>query len=293
MRFALGLALALALVTLAGGLATVGAQPARGTLRVALLPQWVVNQHRAGASLASRGGVSPQLSRALDGGVVDRVVFWWQRGVIQREALVWKPFRVLDGAEAAGLGGRGGFDLVAVRPPTGGAAWTEVEIAPRAGQPAEVAVLEIGGELAPLRQVLDSLFLAAPDGSVTELDLARRAIVRGEGVQVIAAPFDRPVTVAAAPDLFRGGRGLEFLVVRSQVEVTSGGEATPNGFGDLSAFNAGAWREGDRVFVRVPVAAMRAGLPSVVMGWRDRLVRPDGGDVNELRRSSRLVPLSR
>ena len=118
-------------------------------------------------------------------------------------------------------------------------------------------------------------------------------IVRGEGVQIITAPFDRPVAVAEAPGLFRGGRGLEFLVVRSQVEVTSGGEATPNGFGDLSAFSAGAWREGDRVFVRVPAAAMRAGLPSVVMGWRDRLVRPDGGDGNELRRSSRLVPLSR
>jgi hypothetical protein len=233
------------------------------------------------------------LARALDGGVVSRVVFWWQRGVIHRDALVWKPIRILDGEEAATLGGRGSFDLAQVRPPTGGSAWVEVDIVPRPGQPAEVAVVELGGELAPLRQVLDSLHLLAPDGSLTEIELARRALVRGAGVQIISAPFDRPVTVPDARSLFQAAGELEFLVVRSQVEVSPGAEATPNGFGDLSAFSAGAWREGDRVLIRVSMAAAGPGLTPVVLGWRDRLFRPDGGDVNELRRSSRLAPVPR
>jgi hypothetical protein len=289
-------ALALALVAgvLAAGVAGgADAQPARATLRVALVPQWVVNQHRVAPSLASRGTVSPQLARALDGGVVGRIVFWWQRGVIHRDSLVWKPVSLLDGEEAAALGGRGSFDLAQVRPPAGGAAWTEVEIAARPGAPAEVAVVQLGGELAPLRQVLDSLHVLAPDGSLTELELARRALVPGAGVQIIAAPFDRPVMVPDARGLFQGSGGLEFLVVRSQVEVSPGAEATPNGFGDLSAFSAGAWREGDRVLVRVPMPPPAAGLAPVILGWRDRLFRPDGGDVNELRRSSRLAPVPR
>jgi hypothetical protein len=284
----------LAAVVLAGGLAGgVHAQPTRATLRIALVPQWVVNQHRAAPSLGSRGVATPQLVRALDGGVVSRVVFWWQRGVVHRDALVWKPIRLVEGEEAATLGGRGSFELVQVRPPAGGSAWLEADIVPRAGRPAEVAVVELGGELAPLRQVLDSLHLVGPDGSLTELELARRALVRGAGVQIITAPFDRPVTVPDARALFQGGGGLEFLVVRSQVEVSPGAEATPNGFGDLSAFNAGAWREGDRVMLRVPVAAAGTGLAPIVLGWRDRLFRPDGGDVNELRRSSRLAPVPR
>jgi hypothetical protein len=269
------------------------AQPVGATLRLALLPQWVVNQHRSAASLGARGAVSPQLARTLDGGVVDRVVFWWQRGVIHRDSLVWKPIRVLDGDEAAALGGRGSFDLAQVRAPAGGTAWTEVQIAPRAGQAAEVAVIQIGGELAPLRQVLDSLHVTAPDGSLSEVELARRALVRGAGVQVITAPFDRPVTAPDARSLFEATGGLELLVVRSQVEVSPGAGATPNGFGDLSAFGAGAWREGDRVLVRVRMPGPGSGLAPMVLGWRDRLFRPDGGDVNELRRSSRLAPAPR
>jgi hypothetical protein len=287
-RFGCGI---LAAVVWLGAASAARAQAADVTLRVALLPQWVVNQHRVGAPVGSQGAVSPQLGSALDAGVVDRVVFWWQRGVIQRDALVWKPIRVLEGDEAAQLGGRGGFELRPVRQPSGGAAWTQAEIVSR-GAPADgVAILEIGGELAPLRQVLDSLFLVSRDGAFTELELTRRAVIAGPGIQIVTAPFGRPAP-AEASALFRGS-GLELLVVRSQVEVLPGGTVTPNGFGDLSTFSAGAWREGDRVLMRVPLAVARPGLPAVVMGWRDRVFRPDGGDGNEMRRSSRLTPVPR
>ena len=72
--------------------------PAR-VVRVALLPQWMIQQHRS----------LPALSEAIEGGVVDRTVYAWQRGVIQRQALVSKPIRVVP--DPAPLGGRGRFDI--------------------------------------------------------------------------------------------------------------------------------------------------------------------------------------
>ncbi|MGH2651031.1 MAG: hypothetical protein ACRDHK_07470 [Actinomycetota bacterium] len=264
--------------------ATASAQPVTGSVRTALVPQWVVSQHRGPGGPGSLRSMTPEFQAALDRGVVDRVVFRWQRGVIQREALVWKPVRVLAGPEAEALGGRGTFELASVRPPSGPAAWTEIEVAARTARPDDILVLELGGELNTLRQVLDTVFVASAHGSLAELGLARRALIPGDGVPVIAVPFGRPVTVAGGPALFRGTAGIEFLVARSQIEAIPNGAITANGFGDLSPFRGGEWREGDRVFLRVPIATLRAGTPAVVLGWRDRQYRPDGGDANEFRR---------
>jgi hypothetical protein len=287
----LGGTLAIVALILGLGASLARAQAGPETIRVALLPQWVVNQHRVGPGLASSGTISPELQRALDAGVVGRIVFWWQRGVIQRDALVWKPVRVLDPAEAAPLGGRGTFELVAVRPPAGASAWTEVEVAPRSGQPTDVAIVEIGGELAPLRQVLDSLAVVTPGGALAELSLAQRALIRSAGVPVITAPFGRPV--AEAPGLFEGTGGVGFLVVRSQIETVQRGDITTNGLADSSPFQAGEWREADRVFLRVPIGTLAAGVPALVMGWRDRQPRPGGGEDGDLRRSLLRSPLLR
>src|SRR5262245_47045207 len=46
------------------------AQSPPAVVRVALLPQWVIQQHRG-----IGGALSPELRSAVDGGVVDRTVF--------------------------------------------------------------------------------------------------------------------------------------------------------------------------------------------------------------------------
>src|SRR5262249_61903235 len=86
-RLAVVVALAVGFVTLSWSPGP--AQPAPATVRLALLPQWVVIQHRAGMG----GALSPDLRSALDGGVVDRNVFAWDRGRIERSALVAKGVR--------------------------------------------------------------------------------------------------------------------------------------------------------------------------------------------------------
>jgi len=280
---------------LAGGaaaLSVAGAQPQAAVVRLALVSQWTIDQHRAAMWAGSAPGGSPELRAALEGGVVDRLVFSWQRGVIQRETLVPKPVRVLVGPEAEALGGRGKFQFLGVRPPTGRDAWTEVAVAPGTGGAADVLVLEVGGELNTLRQVLETLLVGAPDGSLRSLPLARRAVVAGDGVPVLREPFGRPVVVPGAPAMFRGASGVEFLVVRSQIETRVNGDTTTNGLADLAPFAAGEWREGDRVFVRVPAAALRAGVPAIVLGWKDRTFRPDG-DRESLRRARLLLPAPR
>jgi hypothetical protein len=261
-------------------------------LRVAHVSQWVVNQHHGG--MGSGWLMVAELRAALEGGVVDRPVFWWQRGLVHRESLVRKPARILAGPEAEALGGRGSFDLLTVRPPTGRAAWTEIEVSSRTGSVDDVLVLELGGELDTLRQVLETLLILGTDGTLVELPLARRALVPGAGVPIVRAPFGRPVSDRAASGWFQGTAGIEFLVVRSQVEAIPDGAVTTNGLADVALTrSSGDWREGDRVFLRVSGGSLRAGVPAVVLGWKDRVDRPDGGDSELLRRSSRLLPLAR
>jgi hypothetical protein len=279
--------LALLLLLLAAGAGLpwiVAAQSGAPTVRLAMLPQWSVNQHRMGGVTAP---VRPELRVALDGGVVDRPVFWWQRGVIQRSALAWKPVRVVPGAEASVLGGRGEFELGAVRPPAGPAAWTEIEVRPRTVGDADVLVLEVGGELNTITQVLDTLFLVSGAGGFQELRLVPGAAVSAPGIPVARVPFGR---IPAEPAAFRGQDGLEFFVARSPIESLPDADTTTTGSADKAMTNVGDWREADRVFIRIPAARLQAGAPAIVLGWRDRTLKsdPDGGNGDDRRRSQLL-----
>jgi hypothetical protein len=201
-------------------------------------------------------------------------VFAWQRGRIPRSALVEKPIRAVPAAEATQLGGRGDFEIRAVRPPVGPAAWTEIDVLPRSSQPGDVLVLEVGGELNTVFQVLARLFVRNADGRLEELPLAQRALMARPGVPVLRVPFGRPVAVPASLR-FAGAEGLDFLVARSPIETIVDGTVTPSGPADLSPFQGGEWREADRVFVRVPLAILQQGAPVVVLVWKDRVYLPD------------------
>lgn len=268
-------------------LATVGARAEAASIKIALLSQWSVNQHRSGW----HGTLVPAFLTALEGGVVDGAVFWWQRGAIQRSSLVEKPIRVLSGPESTSLGGRGEFELVRVRGPRASSAWIDVDVVPRTDQPDDVLVLQIGGDSNVLRQILETLLVVSKDGVLSELRLARRSLIPGEGVPVIVAPPDRSVPPRGT--LFRGTNGVEFLVLRSPVDAVPYGGVTPNDRADLAFPQGGEWREGDRVFVRMSPAVVRGIAPAIVLGWRDRVVRPDPDPPEPLRRQSsrgRFVP---
>ena len=241
------------------------------TLRLALLSQWTVDQHRAGWGAAPGRPMRPDFSVALRDGVADRPVFRWQYGAIQRGSLVLKPIRVVAGEEAQTLGGRGTFELGGVRPPRARAAWTEVDVTPGSAGPDDVLVLEVGGEINTIRQVLASLFVVAGAGAPDELRLVRPAFRPGTGVSVVQARYGLPVTRPDAAGLFRGIDGAAFLVVRSEVQTITENMQTTNGPADLSPVEGGAWREGDRVFLRLPLSTLRSGALSVVLGWKDRI----------------------
>jgi hypothetical protein len=255
-------------------------------LRLALLPQWAIQQHR-GVS----GVLSPVLREAVEGGVVDRTVFAWQRGLIQRQALVAKPIRVVPGLEAVALGGRGRFDLAAVRPPAGRAAWTEVEITRPVPGADDVLVLEIGGERNTVTQVLETLLVAEAGRGLVEIPLARSALIPGPGVPVVMAPFDQPLPPAMA-QRFREEAGIGLLVVRSPLWEVRDGDVTASGRADTVPLGGGDWREGDRVFIRVSTATLARGASALVLGWKDRTLKPDP-DVEFPRRSALPFPIVR
>jgi hypothetical protein len=287
MRFpARALVLVAALVL--GGVAPVAAQPAPVTLRLALVSQWVVQQHRGPG-----GALGADLLTALESGVVDRPVFSWQKGRIQRDALVPKPIRVLAGPEAEALGGRGTFELRGVRPPAGPAAWTLVDVVPVTGRPDDVLVVEVGWWLNSVRQVLETLAVVTPTG-LTTLPLARRALVSAEGVPVVEMPFGRPVSMPAGV-AFRGAGGVDFAVARSPIDVRINAALTTNGLADLSPVRTatGDWREGDRVIIRVPAAALTAGAPALLLGWKDRVSQDAGPDLEMRGRTSLPLPIIR
>jgi hypothetical protein len=279
----LGLTLTLLLVT---GLAPVAAQPAPSTLRLVLLSQWVVDQY------ASRNGsFAPDFLGLLESAVVDRPVFRWQRGAVPRQALTEKPIRVLSGPEAEALGGRGDFRLVGVRPPSGTSAWTSVDLAAVTARPDDVAVLEVGGELNTVSQVLETLAVVVPGRGLERLPLVRRALLSRGGVQVVAQPFGRPATLPRGV-AFHGAAGVEFLIVRSPVETIENGGRTATGPADLSSVRDanGEWREGDRVLIRVPAGTLQAGGPPTLLGWKDRIFREGGPDFDSLRGGRTSLP---
>jgi hypothetical protein len=255
------------------------AQAPPRVVRVALLPQWVIQQHRA----------LPVLADAIENGVVDRTVFAWQRGVIQRQVLVPKPIRVVP--DAAALGARGRFDLVAVRPPAGKSAWTEIEVAQPSPGAEDVLLLEIGGERNTITQVLETLLLAQSDRSLVEIPLARPGLVSGGGVPVVAATFDVPLPPAMAPR-FRQEAGIDLLVARSPLWDVRNGDMTSSGRADTVPFSGGDWREGDRVFLRIPAATLAQGMPGIVLGWKDRTLQNDPS-ADFPRRSSLPLPVIR
>jgi hypothetical protein len=278
-------------VTVALAIGVTGPVRAQGppeVVRLALLPQWVIQQYRAGGSSAN-----PALREAIDGGVVDRTVFAWQRGVIQRQALVRKPIRLVPEPEATPLGGRGRFALGAVRAPTGRAAWTEVEIVRASSGADDVLLLEVGGERNTVTQVLETLLVADASRPLAELSLARPALLAsaGAGVPVIAAPFEQPIPPALA-GRFREEAGMGLLVVRSPLWDVRDGDLTASGRADTVPLGGGDWREGDRVFLRIPAAALGPGLAGLVLGWKDRTLQTDpNGEFP--RRSALPVPVIR
>jgi hypothetical protein len=266
-----------------GSLLPAWGQPATATvLRVALLPQWAIQQHRG----------SPALRAAIEGGVVDRTVFAWQRGIIQRQALVTKPVRVLPEAEAVPVGGRGRFDLAAVRRPTGPAAWTEIEVSRPFPGADDVLVLEIGGERNTILQVLETLLVAEPGRGLAEMPLARSALIASTGVPVVVAPFEQPLPPAMA-QRFREEAGMGLLVVRSPLWDVRNGAVTSSGLADTVPLGTvGDWRDGDRVFIRVSAGMLARGTSGLVLGWKDRTLKPDP-DTEFPRRSALPFPLIR
>jgi hypothetical protein len=268
------------------GLPSGQAQAPAGILRLAFLPQWAIQQHRGAG-----GALNPALREAIEGGVVDRTVFSWQRGILQRQALVSKPIRLVPDAEAGPLGGRGRFTLAAVRPPTGRAAWTEVEISRSEPRADDVLVLEIGGERNTERQVLETLLEADPARGLAEVSLARVALIAGAGVPVVTAPFEQPLPPRMA-QRFHEGTGMGLLVVRSPLWDIRDGALTASGPADTVPLGGGDWREGDRVFLRIAAAALDRGLPGLVLGWKDRTLKPDP-DTEFPRRSALPFPVIR
>jgi hypothetical protein len=152
-------------------------------------------------------------------------------------------------------------------------------------RPDDVVVLEVGGERHVVYQVLETLLVATPQGGWQEPGLARRALFSSSGVPILIAEFGRPLAESAARGAFRAvttdaGR-VEFLLLRSPIEreTIPNGAQTARGRADLAPVWArgGDWRDGDRLYLRAALSVVRAGLPPIVLGWKDRTTAADSG----------------
>jgi hypothetical protein len=152
-----------------------------------------------------------------------------------------------------------------------------------------------------VNQVLETFAAIPPGGgSLREIPLARvvrqAAAVGSDRVPVFVAPTFGDPLEAARPVPFGRVDGVEFLVVRSAIPVVVDGAFTNNGGADLATETAGEWRQGDRLLLRVPLASLRRGVSSIVLGWKDRVTKPEsegGNGGNDNRPNSRLVPFPR
>ena len=123
------------------------------------------------------------------------------------------------------------------------------------------------------------------------MPLARPALLAGAGVPVVAAPFEQPLPPALA-QRFREEAGMGLLVARSPLWDVRNGDITASGPADTVPLGGGDWREGDRVFLRIPAAALGRGLAGLVLGWKDRTLQTDP-DTEFPRRSALPFPVIR
>ena len=112
--------------------------------------------------------------------------------------------------------------------------------------------------------------------------------VRGE---VVASTFDAPLPPTMT-QRFRQVAGLDLLVVRPPLWDVRNGDMTSSGRADTVPFSGGDWREGDRMFLRIPAAQLAQGVPGIVLGWKDRTLQTDP-DAEFPRRSSLPFPVVR
>jgi hypothetical protein len=208
---------------------------------------------------------------------------------------VSKPIRALGGDEAVSLGGRGETRITSIQSPVGGSAWTEVKVGWTGSGADGTAVVEVGGDLDTITQVLETVLVMEGPARFREQRLGYRALLGPKDhVSVVHVPFRQPVVVAGARELFYGRGGAEFLVARSQVDYVANGTVTANGPADVSPW-IGDWREGDRLLIRLSLEALQRGPVSVVLGWKDRVLRDDPKGDRELipRRESGISPPAR
>jgi hypothetical protein len=148
-----------------------------------------------------------------------------------------------------------------------------VVVAPASLEDDAVLVLEVGGEVSTVAQVLESIFLAPPGRGVERLSLAPRALLGRPGVPVIRVARGQAISSLNGSSPW-GADGVAFLVARSPVEVLADGATTTSGRADLAWDPTGDWRVGDRLFIRIPLARLRIGAPGIVLAWKDRSVQP-------------------
>ena len=183
-----------------GGL-PVRAQAPPGVLRLALLPQWVDPAAPGGRLCESRPCERPSKAASSTGpsSPGNAGSSSARRSFRSRSASCPSP-RQLRSVAA------GGSTLGAVRPPTGRAAWTEVEVGRSGAGADDVLLLEIGGERNTVTQVLETLLVADPARGLVEVPLARPALHHrrrraGRRGPLRAAPPSRD-----GPAVPRGGR---------------------------------------------------------------------------------------
>ena len=108
---------------------------------------------------------------------------------------------------------------------------------------------------------------------------------------VVAAQFELPIPPALA-GRFSEAAGMGLLVVRPLLWDVRDGDLTSSGRADTVPLGSGDWREGDRLFLRIPAAALDRGLAGLVLGWKDRTLQTDP-PANFPRRSALPFPVIR
>ena len=85
---------------------------------------------------------------------------------------------------------------------------------------------------------------------------------------------------------------MDLLVVRSPLWDVRDGDLTSSGRADTVPFGSGDWREGDRVFLRIPAAALGRGVRRARAGVEGPDA-PDDPNAEFPRRSSLPLPVIR